>query len=61
MSPIIATGLNLKRNNVANNSGRRLGLISRASFKEGTLLSYEDASNTIRHFMSHCLLLDTTW
>ena len=49
---MIATGLSLKRNDVANSSVRRLGPISRASFKEGVPLSCEDASNTIRHFVS---------
>jgi len=35
---MIATGLSLKLNSVANSSGRRLGPISRASFKEGAPL-----------------------
>jgi hypothetical protein len=31
----MALGLNLKRNKIANNSGKRFGPISNASFKEG--------------------------
>lgn len=51
-----ATGLSLKHNNVVNNSGRKLGRISRTSFKEVAPLSCQDASNMIPHFVSPHLL-----
>ena len=54
---MIATGWSLKGNKVANNSGRSLGPMSKASFKEDVPFSCEDASNTTRHLVSPCLPL----